>query len=237
MPGRAPSSTCARTRLRPRGWTSADAAGLPILPGLARYAEVRRGRIDHALRFTASRTRRAFIYPARHFASDLTDPDLPAMGQRLRLKRSFDISRFPRQSRVVLRALRRYGVILADKVRERPAAPRLGQRRPAFPPRRARQRLRGRGHVSFAPPLGGYLPRMWGLTTVVGAFALALIVMSFAFMGGAVIVAVPLALVAVGIAAFMDFGRRRKTAQSIHRHQHDDDVDFTERDRRTLVSE
>ena len=73
-------------RLRPRGWTSADAAGLPILPGLARYPEVRRGRIDHALRFTVSETRRAFIYPARHFASSLTDPDLPAMGQRLRLK-------------------------------------------------------------------------------------------------------------------------------------------------------
>jgi len=101
-------------RLRPRGWTSADAAGLPILPGLARYPEVRRGRIDHALRFTASETRRAFIYPARHFASDLTDPDLPAMGQRLRLKTGFDISRFPRQSRIVLRALKRYGMILAD---------------------------------------------------------------------------------------------------------------------------
>jgi hypothetical protein len=101
-------------RLRPRGWTSADAAGLPVLAGLARYPEVRRGRIDHALRFTASRTRRAFIYPARHYASSLTDPDLPAMGQRLRLKASFDISRFPRQSRIVLRALKRYGMILAD---------------------------------------------------------------------------------------------------------------------------
>jgi hypothetical protein len=101
-------------RLRPRGYTSADAAGLPILPGLARYPEVRRGRIDHALRFTASRTRRAFIYPARHFASNLTDPDLPAMGERLRLKRGFDISGFPRQSRIVLRALKRYGMILAD---------------------------------------------------------------------------------------------------------------------------
>jgi hypothetical protein len=100
-------------RLRPRGWTSADAAGLPILPGLARYDEVRRGRIDHALRVTA-RTRRAFVYPARHFASDLTDPDLPAMGQRLRLKRGYDISSFPRQARVVLRALKRYGMILAD---------------------------------------------------------------------------------------------------------------------------
>ena len=101
-------------RLRPRGWTSADAAGLPILPGLARYDEVKRGRIDHALRFTTARTRRAFIYPARHFASDLTDPNLPAMGQRLRLRRSYEISRFPRQARIVLKALKRYGMILAD---------------------------------------------------------------------------------------------------------------------------
>ena len=101
-------------RLRPRGWTSADAAGLPILPGLVRYDEVKRGRIDHALRFTTERTRRAFIYPARHFASDSNDPDLPAMGQRLRLRRGYDISRFPRQARIVLRALKRYGMIMAD---------------------------------------------------------------------------------------------------------------------------
>lgn len=101
-------------RLRPRGWTSADAAGLPILPGLARYEEVRRGRIDHALRITVPRTRRAFIYPARHFASDLTSPNLPAMGQRVRLKRGFDVSRFPPQSRVVLRALKQYGALVAD---------------------------------------------------------------------------------------------------------------------------
>jgi hypothetical protein len=101
-------------RLRPPGFTSADAAGLPIFPGLARYREVRRGRINHALRVTVSRTRRAYIYPARHFASSLTDPGLPAMGQRLRLRRGFDISRFPRQSRIVLRALKRYGMIVAD---------------------------------------------------------------------------------------------------------------------------
>jgi hypothetical protein len=101
-------------KLRPRGWTSADAAGLPILPGLARYDEVKRGRIDHALRFTTDRTRRAFIYPARHFASDLTDPNLPAMGQRLRLRRNYDISRFPRQARIVLKALKRFGMIVAD---------------------------------------------------------------------------------------------------------------------------
>ena len=101
-------------RLRPSGWTSADAAGLPILPGLARYPEVRRGAIRHALRFTVDRTRRSFVYPARHFASSLTDPDLPAMGQRLRLKSGIDPARFPRQSRVIVRALNRYGMLLAD---------------------------------------------------------------------------------------------------------------------------
>ena len=101
-------------RLRPRGWTSADAAGLPILPGLARYDEVGRGEIDHALRFTVENTRRAYIYPARHFASDLTSRDLPAMGQRLRLKKNFDISGFSRQPRIILRALKRYGMIVAD---------------------------------------------------------------------------------------------------------------------------
>src|ERR671915_486971 len=81
-------------RLRPAGWTSADAAGLPILPGLARHDEVRRGKIDHPLRGTAPRPRREYVYPARHFASDSTDPNLPAMGQRLRLKASYDISGF-----------------------------------------------------------------------------------------------------------------------------------------------
>jgi hypothetical protein len=101
-------------RLRPSGWTSADAAGLPILPGLARYEEVRRGAIDHALRFTAQRTRRAFVYPARHFASNLDDPDLPPMGLRVRLRASFDTSGLPRQARIVATALKRYGMILAD---------------------------------------------------------------------------------------------------------------------------
>src|SRR4051812_10767790 len=99
---------------RPRGWTSADAAGLPILPGLARYEELRRGGIDHALRFTASRTRKAFVAPARHFASSDSDRSLPPMGLRVRLKASFDTRGFPRQSRVVLAALKRYGMLLAD---------------------------------------------------------------------------------------------------------------------------
>jgi hypothetical protein len=101
-------------KVRPKGWTSADAAGLPILPGLARYEDLQKGGIDHALRFTANRTRKAFIYPARHFASNLTDSNLPAMGQRLRLKASFDIKPFPKQARAVLTALKRYGMILAD---------------------------------------------------------------------------------------------------------------------------
>lgn len=101
-------------RLRPAGWTSADAAGLPILPGLARYEEVASGRIRHALRVTVSRTRRAYVWPARHFASDRADPSLPPMGLRLRLKRSFELSGFPRQARIVLQALKEYGMIVAD---------------------------------------------------------------------------------------------------------------------------
>jgi len=100
--------------LRPAGWTSADAAGLPIFPGLARYDEVARGVIDHALRFTAPRTRRAYVYPARHYASSSDDPALPPMGLRVRLKAGIDISGFPRQARIVLQALKTYGMILAD---------------------------------------------------------------------------------------------------------------------------
>jgi hypothetical protein len=100
--------------LRPAGWTSADAAGLPILPGLARYDEVAGGAIDHALRFTAPETRRAYVYPARHEASSLTGASLPPMGLRVRLKASFPIAGFPPQARVVLEALKRYGMILAD---------------------------------------------------------------------------------------------------------------------------
>jgi hypothetical protein len=103
-----------RPKLRPSGWTSADAAGLPILPLLARYPEVKRGRITHALRMTVSQTRRAFVFPARHFASSETDPALPRMGERLRLKASVDISGLPRQARIVAQAMKEYGLIVAD---------------------------------------------------------------------------------------------------------------------------
>ena len=98
-----------RPKLRPAGWTSADAAGLPILPLLARP-----GKIDHALRVTVSSSRREYVWPARHFASDDEDPSLPRMGERLRLKASVDISGLPRQARRVARAMKTYGLIVAD---------------------------------------------------------------------------------------------------------------------------
>ena len=101
-------------KLRPAGWTSADAAGLPIFPGLARWDEVSAGEIDHALRFTAPQTRREYVYPARHYASDSDSPSLPPMGLRVRLKAGIDLSKFPNQARVVLKALQVYGMILAD---------------------------------------------------------------------------------------------------------------------------
>jgi len=100
--------------LRPAGWTSADAAGLPILPGLARYEEAAAGEIRHALRFTAVHTQRGYVAPARHFASDITDPNVPPMGARARLKASIDLSGMTPQARTVARALQRYGMILAD---------------------------------------------------------------------------------------------------------------------------
>jgi hypothetical protein len=101
-------------RLRPAGWTSADAAGLPILPGLVRYDEVAQGTIRHALRFTAPRTRTAYVWPARHQAGASSSPALPPMGLRVRLKRSVDLHGLPRQARIVAQALKTYGMLLAD---------------------------------------------------------------------------------------------------------------------------
>lgn len=102
-------------QLRPAGWTSADAAGLPILPGLVRYDEaVEQAEIRHALRFTARMTRRAYVFPARHWASQRTDENLPPMGLRVRLKASYEVSGFPPPVQVILRALKKYGMLLAD---------------------------------------------------------------------------------------------------------------------------
>ncbi|HEU0114129.1 MAG TPA: hypothetical protein VFQ80_05610 [Thermomicrobiales bacterium] len=100
--------------LRPSGWTSADAAGLPILPGLVRFDEVAAGEIAHALRFTAPLTRDAFVWPARHSASSSDDANLPPLGQRFRLRADFDLSGFSDPNRVILTALQRYGMFLAD---------------------------------------------------------------------------------------------------------------------------
>jgi hypothetical protein len=101
--------------LRPAGWTSADAAGLPIFPGLVRYDEVvEQGAILHALRFTVSHTRHGYVYPARHYASSDTNPLVPPMGMRVRLKATFDISGYPPAARVILQALKTYGMIVAD---------------------------------------------------------------------------------------------------------------------------
>jgi hypothetical protein len=99
---------------RPYTWTSADAAGLSIFAGLARYDEVASGAINHALRFTVPVTRQAFVAPASHWASSVTDPNSPPMGMRLRLKATFNVSTFSVQNQVILKALQKYGLVLAD---------------------------------------------------------------------------------------------------------------------------
>lgn len=101
-------------RLRPKGWTSADAAGLPILPGLLRYDEVARGKVDHAIRFTTDVTDRRFVWPARHSAGSVSSAAYPPMGARFRLKKGYDISRYSASAQVVLKAMKHYGLVLAD---------------------------------------------------------------------------------------------------------------------------
>lgn len=100
--------------LRPSGWTSADAAGLPIFPGLVRWDEVQEGAINHAIRFTAQQSDQSFLWPARHQAGTASNPALPPMGARFRLKGTYDISHFSVQARVILLAMQHYGMILAD---------------------------------------------------------------------------------------------------------------------------
>jgi hypothetical protein len=104
----------ASNKLRPAGWTSADAAGLPILPGLLRLDEVQAGYVDHAIRFTTDQTDRRYIWPARHQAGSVNDSSYPPMGARFRLKAGFPISSYRKDTRVVLRAMKRYGLVLAD---------------------------------------------------------------------------------------------------------------------------
>ena len=104
----------ATNRLRPQGWTSSDAAGLPIFPAVVRYDELQRGLVEHAMRVTVRRTRRAYVHPATHYASPHTDPDLPRMGERIRLKRDFEVSSFSPEVQAILVGLQKYGMLVAD---------------------------------------------------------------------------------------------------------------------------
>lgn len=101
-------------KLRPDGWTSTDAAGLPIFPAIIRYDELKRGMVDHAMRFTVRRSKRAYVYPATHFASRLTDENLPRMGERFRLRADYDISKHSPEVQAILKGLKKYGMIMAD---------------------------------------------------------------------------------------------------------------------------
>ena len=101
-------------QLRPDGWTSTDAAGLPIFPATVRYDEIQRGIIEHAMRVTVVKTRRAYVAPATHFASPHTDENLPRMGERIRLKQDFDISGFSPAAQAILKGLKKYGMFVAD---------------------------------------------------------------------------------------------------------------------------
>jgi hypothetical protein len=100
--------------LRPERWTSADAAGLPIFPAVVRYDECERGMVEHAMRFTVRKTRRAYVLPATHWASPHKDPALPRMGERFRLRQDFDVSGFPKHAQAVLKGLKKYGMFVAD---------------------------------------------------------------------------------------------------------------------------
>jgi hypothetical protein len=101
-------------KLRPEGWTSSDAAGLPVFPAVIRFDELERGMVEHAMRFTVKNTRHAYVYPATHYASRKTDPDLPRMGERFRLRQDYDISGFSPHAQAVLKGLKKYGMYVAD---------------------------------------------------------------------------------------------------------------------------
>jgi hypothetical protein len=101
-------------KLRPDRWTSTDAAGLPIFPSVIRFDEVEKGMVEHAMRFTIRNSRRAYVYPATHYASSKTNPNLPRMGERFRLKRDFEVSGFSPHTRAVLKGLKKYGMFVAD---------------------------------------------------------------------------------------------------------------------------
>jgi len=146
----------ASNKLRPDGWTSSDAAGLPILPAIVRYDEIKRGVIDHALRFTVRRSRRAYVYPATHFASKLTDENLPRMGERFRLRKDFDTSKFSPEVRVILEALKRYGMLMADNGMDWGLSVSADERLPVF--HDELRRIKGSDFEVVTPPPGYIAP-------------------------------------------------------------------------------
>jgi len=143
-------------KLRPDGWTSSDAAGLPILPAIVRHDEIKRGVIDHALRFTVRKSRRAYVYPATHFASRLTDENLPRMGERFRLRKDFDTSKFSREARVILEALKRYGMLMADNGMDWGLSVSADHRLPVF--HDELRRIKGADFEVVTPPPGYVAP-------------------------------------------------------------------------------
>jgi hypothetical protein len=144
-------------KLRPDGWTSSDAAGLPILPAIVRYDEIKRGMIDHPLRFSIVRTRRAYVYPATHYASKLTDENLPRMGERFRLRKDFDTTKFSREARVILEALKRYGMFVADNGMDWGLSVSADDRLPML--HDELRRVRGSDFEVVTPPPGYVEPR------------------------------------------------------------------------------
>ncbi len=147
----------ASNKRRPDGWTSSDAAGLPILPAIVRHDEIKRGVIDHALRFTVVRSRRAYVYPATHFASTLTDDNLPRMGERFRLRKDFDTSKFSPEARVILAALKRYGMFVADNGMDWGLSVSADDRLPVL--HEELRRVRGADFEVVTPPPGYVEPR------------------------------------------------------------------------------
>ena len=144
-------------KLRPDGWTSSDAAGLPIFPAVVRYDELQRGKIEHALRVTFRSTRRAYVYPATHFASNKTDANLPRMGERFRLRKDFDTSKFSPSAKTILEALKRYGMITADNGIEWAVSIAPDERIPAM--HEELRKVNGSDFEVVTPPTGYIPPR------------------------------------------------------------------------------
>jgi len=144
-------------KLRPAGWTSSDAAGLPIFPAVVRYDELKRGRIEHALRVTFRNTRRAYVHPATHYASRKTDANLPRMGERLRLRKDFNTSAFSPEVKTILEALKRYGMFCADNGIEWAISVAPDERIPVL--HEELRKVKGADFEVVAPPPGYAPPR------------------------------------------------------------------------------